>query len=72
MSEPVVPLVRPRLGQNEAATRTAAIEARPCTYCGAERKQPCTRVGVDGRRYELIYVHTCRQHEPREEENADA
>ncbi|OXR46641.1 hypothetical protein B7C42_01615 [Nocardia cerradoensis] len=73
MSEPVVPLDRPRLGQHEAAVKTEAINARPCTYCGAERRDPCRRPGVDGRLYELVIVHPCRLHEPRPDEgNADA
>jgi hypothetical protein len=68
MPADIVPLPRARLGQNEAATKTAAIEARPCTHCGAHRGEPCYRIGVDGRRYELIYIHTCREHDPRPDE----
>lgn len=62
MSEPdfVVPLERSRLGQNEAAVKTYAINAVACRYCEAEIGQPCHRLGVDGRRHELIYVHPCR------------
>lgn len=69
---PIVPLPRPRLGQVEAATKTAAIQARPCTHCGAMLGEPCFRTGLDGTRYELIFIHTCRQHEPPEEDNTDA
>lgn len=61
----IVPLPRARLGQNEAASKTDAINARPCTYCEAQIGEPCYRLGIDGRRYELTFLHPCRTHDPR-------
>ncbi|AHH16564.1 hypothetical protein NONO_c17640 [Nocardia nova SH22a] len=66
-AEPTQP--RPRLWQVEAATRTAAIHARACTYCSAPIGRACTRTDLKGQRHELIFVHPCRL---RPEGNTDA
>jgi hypothetical protein len=72
MPTDIVPLPRARLGQNEAAVKAEAIRTRPCPYCEAAIGEPCYRPGLDGRRYEITYIHPCRGHEPRPEGNADA
>ena len=72
MAADIVPLPRARLGQNEAAAKNEAIRARPCPYCEAAVGDPCTRPGLDGRRYELTYLHPCRTRELRTEGHADA
>ena len=49
-----------RLGQNEAAELQATINAVACPDCEAPIGEHCTRIGVDGHRYETRLAHPHR------------